>query len=216
MTRAMRKDLDDDEGFSLIELIVSMGILAILMAVVMTAIVTMYRDVRKQTGQTDVLDASRKVLSQLDKQVRYANAVRDPGAGTSGATFVEWRTGNTFQQQTCTQWRFDPTAKTLAYRSWQPPLTGTSPSAASTLTGWRQMADGIGLPAVGSIFSTNTVLPAAASPAAVPSHQVLTVAFTTTDGKPNTINRSQVTFTALNTPDGTAVSPTVCAEVSRP
>jgi hypothetical protein len=30
------------------------------------------------------------------------------------------------------------------------------------------------------------------------------------------VNRSQVTFSAVNTPDGTAISPTVCAEIGRP
>jgi prepilin-type N-terminal cleavage/methylation domain-containing protein len=204
---------NDDRGFSLIELLVSMVILAILMSVVVAATTTMYRNLRKSTGATDVLDVSRKVVSALDKQVRYANAVTASGAGPSGATYVEWRTGNSSQQQTCTQWRFDPVATTFAYRQWQPMLTLSSPSVASTLTGWRVEGKGIGLPATGSLFSLTSTTGAGAPS----THQQLTVAFTTTAGlQPKSTNRTQVSFTAVNTANATVPGSSVCNEGGRP
>ena len=83
------------------------------------------RQERKETGQTNNLNSSRKVIALLDHSVRYANAVTAPGTGTDGSYYFEFQTGNAGQQQTCTQWRWVPTGGTMQWRTWQPPLTGS-------------------------------------------------------------------------------------------
>src|SRR3954453_7099763 len=123
--RAVRRRRRDDAGYTLTELLVSMGIFALLLALVAAATTSMFGSLRKQTGQTDNLDSSRKVITLLDKQVRYANAITSPGTGSDGNFYVEWRAGNTNQQQTSYQWRWVTTTKLLQYPSWQPPLFGS-------------------------------------------------------------------------------------------
>src|SRR4051812_14728077 len=108
MTRLRRalQQRADDRGTTLVELLVVVAVFGIFITLFTAATTSMFGQLRRQQGTTDNLDTTRKVILLLDKQVRYANFIATPGTGTDGNSYVEWRTGNSGQQQTCTQWRY--------------------------------------------------------------------------------------------------------------
>ncbi|HTW19065.1 MAG TPA: prepilin-type N-terminal cleavage/methylation domain-containing protein [Mycobacteriales bacterium] len=195
-----------DEGTSLIELLVVMIIFTMIMAIITTAIVNMMRESRRQNGQSNDMSAARKVITLLDHSARYANAITAPGTGTDGNFYFEFQTGNTGQQQTCTQWRWVSAGGKLQWRTWQPPLTGTG---TVTATNWSTAA--IGISQVGStpVFSISPTSSADAK-------EELTVTFTATSGAPSTSSNSQVTLTAINSTSDTAPTTATCTQVGRP
>ncbi|MDX6285420.1 MAG: hypothetical protein QOG53_905 [Frankiales bacterium] len=195
----------EDRGATLVELIVVMGVFGIFIALFTAATTSMFGQVRRQQGTTDNLDTTRKVILLLDKQVRYANFISTPGTAADGNTYVEWRTGNTGQQQTCTQWRYVTTAKTLQYRRWLPPLSGVG---AVTASAWVTEGTGINLKAGSPIWSITATSPSA-------TREALTVTFVSRHGNPAKSTNSQVTLTGLNTPSAVPSGAT-CTEVGRP
>ena len=208
-------DRQDGEGFTLVELLVSMFLFVIVLALVASATLVMEHGLRKSQGQSDNLDASRKVLLLLDRQVRYANAITQPGVGaTPTATYVEWQSGDTNQQQTCTQWRFDSAAGTLAYRTWPVPTVTGAPV---TPTGWVTEAFGVSRVGSAPVFTTTALPVGAVVPSGTTaSHASVSVAFALKHGaRPSTTSASQVTLTAVNT-TSLATPSAVCNQVTRP
>ncbi|WP_129338296.1 PulJ/GspJ family protein [Cellulomonas endophytica] len=132
-----------DGGMTLVELLVAMSVFTVVLAIAMSAVVSMTRGTAVAAQLADAQQGTRTAFQRLDHQVRYAEAVNRPGAGPSGAVYVEWRTGavstptGTAQ---CTQWRYDPTARTLARRSW-PDVT------APTVQDWQVMVTDVLRPA---------------------------------------------------------------------
>jgi len=195
---------DSEDGVTLVELLVTMVLFSALLAVLGTLTSVMFKDVRRQQGQSDNVDAGRRAVATLDKQVRYANAVGAPVVLADGSQFVAWSQGNSGddQQQTCVQWIWRAPTGTLEYRTWQPVIGS---GAVSLLTGWTIRANGVGPPATGSVFTLPTP-----SEALALRHAQLTVAFVIRHGSPAVATSTQVTLTALNT-DGAAVPlTTVC------
>jgi type II secretory pathway pseudopilin PulG len=205
--RLRSQEHPNDAGVSLIELIVSMGIFVSIMGIITAAVMSMMGQTRKELGQSDNLDSARKIIQNLDQSVRYANAVTTPGTGTDGAYYVEYRTGNTGQQQTCWQWRYVPSTSLVQVRHWLPPVAGvgsTSPTA------WVLEGTGISLVGATPIWSITPNPP-------VPDnvHQELIVSFNASHGAPVTSQANQVTLTAINTASSSPLS-SVCNEVGRP
>jgi hypothetical protein len=89
--------------------------------VFMSGVVSMTKSTARAQGVSDSTSAARKVLDLFDKQVRYSTSVNSPGFGASGAYYyVEYlgpaqAAGDT---PVCAQWRYDPTARTVALRTW--------------------------------------------------------------------------------------------------
>lgn len=113
---------ESDDGMTLIELIVSMSIFMIFMAVVLTTTVTLAQSATRAQLTAEASNASLVVFGSFDRQARYADAINVPGSGASGARYVEFRTpGNSSASgvTTCTQWRFVPSLGRLESRSWQ-------------------------------------------------------------------------------------------------
>lgn len=110
----------DDSGLSLVELLVAMGIFTVVISVFTAALVTMTQGTAHTQSVADAGDAARKAFQRMDKQVRYAAAINRPGAGTSGARYVEFRTAAVPAGTSpfCTQWKLDPVAQTLEVRTW--------------------------------------------------------------------------------------------------
>lgn len=220
----------NEEGFTLVELLVAMSIFAIVLALISSSVLVMEHALRKSQGQSDNLDASRKVIQLLDRQVRYANAITQPGVGaTATSTYIEWRTGDTsgegVQTQTCTQWRFDGAAGTLGYRTWAVPAKKSDPT---TATAWVNEAFGVVAVAGTPVFSTTAQPAATASPTATPAgspsgdpsdslgHAEISFSFAIKHGgNPSTTSRSQVSLAAVNT-SGIATGQAVCGQEGRP
>ena len=131
MLTALRRRLrrNDDEGFTLIELLVSMGLFTVLIGVFLSAITVMFRDTARVQAAADNSDEVRRVFFTLDKQLHYANAVNFPGS-VSGRQYIEWQTTavKPGASASCTQWRFDPVAAQLAFRTWDDVTTGATAS----------------------------------------------------------------------------------------
>jgi type II secretory pathway pseudopilin PulG len=208
MRTIMRRRLRDsgDEGTSLIEMLVVMIVFTMVMAIVTGAIASMMRQERKETGQSNDLNASRKVLEMLDHTARYANAVTAPGTGTDGNFYFEFQSGNSGQQQTCTQWRYVATGGLLQWRTWQPPLSGVG---TVTATAWA--TDAIGIAKVG----TTPIFTVTAS-STDSTKEELDVDFTVTSGAPATTSASQLTLTAVNSTNSSPPTVATCTQVGRP
>ena len=65
-------------GFTLVELVVAMGLFAVLLAVLMSAIIGMIGNLRKTQGIADASGQARVAFDRLDRQLRYATAVNRP------------------------------------------------------------------------------------------------------------------------------------------
>lgn len=202
----LRRERDADAGFTLVELLAAMTLFGLFLAIFATAVTGMFTNLRKQQGRAADLDDVRAVLQQLDRQVRYANAVSLPGDGTDGNAYVEWRTSvavplPALPQQTCTQLRLNRTTNQLQLRTWVVPASPTTPATPSA---WLTRAWQVYDPATGTPF-----VPVLNAP-----DQQLSVAFTSRRGNPPTSTAAQVTLTARNTSSSDS-SPATCTEVPR-
>jgi prepilin-type N-terminal cleavage/methylation domain-containing protein len=201
------RNRETDDGFSLIELVVVTSIFLMIMTVITASVISMMSQARRESGQSDNMTNSRNIIQDLDKTVRYANNISTPGTGSDGSYYVEYRTGNTGQQQTCWQWRYNPTTKLVQSRHWLPPLAGVGSTTATT---WAFQADGIALSGATPIWTITT-------PSASSSHEVLNVKFIAKHGGgPVQSTASQVTLTAINTASSSPLSSPTCTEVGRP
>ena len=112
-----------DEGFSLIELMVAMGLMAVVMVIVTGAISEIYSDVNRTDGIATARDQIGNSFSRLDKELRYATWVSPPGQ-VSGAWYLEYATTTD-----CRQLVFQNGNLTRAV--WT--LPGTTPGAPTTI-----------------------------------------------------------------------------------
>ncbi len=119
--RAQRRPERDEEGMTLIELIVAMAILVTVLIVFMAAVVVMTKDTARVQAVSDSGDAVRKVFQTMDRQVRYADAINSPGFGSGGAYYVEYRViaPTPGDAATCYQWRYQPASLVLQSRQWK-------------------------------------------------------------------------------------------------
>ncbi|MDQ0427069.1 PulJ/GspJ family protein [Cellulomonas iranensis] len=135
-----------DAGITLVELIVSMGIFTVLVAVVMGGVVMMSRSTVRADVTVTANDGLRTAFQRLDRQVRYAEAVNFPGDGAQGRRYVEFRVSATVSatgRATCTQWRWDPTAGTLDRRSWEDCVGVAVPAFGTVVSDVQPPADGV-------------------------------------------------------------------------
>jgi len=125
-----------DAGFTMTELLTSMFIFAVIISIFLAGMVSMTSSTVRAQDVSDAGDSVRLAFQTLDKQIRYADSINSPGVGSSGAHYVEFLTSA--QEDgllpLCTQWRYDPTAATLSYRTWRDAPTGT-------VSEWRMVAD---------------------------------------------------------------------------
>ncbi len=123
-----------DSGFTLIELIVAMGIFSIFLSVMTAAVGGMTNSLRKTQGIADSADQARRVFDRLDRQIRYADAVnRETKVGQNW--YIEFRTFDSKGVKTCRQWRLVAAQHRLQERSW----TGTPVPAPA----WTTVATGV-------------------------------------------------------------------------
>lgn len=121
--RPNRRPAAGDQGFSLIEVLVSLGILSVVMIVVLGATVQIYSAVNRTEGTAFARDQLANSFRRLDKELRYASWVSTPGqVGTRW--YLEYAT-----PAGCRQLVLADRALTLA--SWT--LPGTVPGTATTI-----------------------------------------------------------------------------------
>lgn len=117
LTRRLRKG--DEAGMTLVELLVAMGVLTVLMAVSLAAIVSMSRSTVRIQAVSDSTDELRILFQRLDKEVRYASTINAPvqsGDDYYVEYLVEATAGDGASQ--CIQWRYVPAEKVIQRREW--------------------------------------------------------------------------------------------------
>jgi prepilin-type N-terminal cleavage/methylation domain-containing protein len=129
-----------DQGFTLIEMMISLLVFAIFLSLLIGTIVGITRANTRVNVTAQTTSGILIVFQIFDRQIRYSDAINFPGAGTT-SRYIEFRTpatssstGNTM----CTQWRFDPVAKTLSSRQW---TDGNAASATAFVMRLSNVAD---------------------------------------------------------------------------
>jgi prepilin-type N-terminal cleavage/methylation domain-containing protein len=204
----------DDEGYTLVELIVSMSILAVLISIFMAAMTQEYKDTVRTQAVSTAADETLRTMNRLDHTIRFASAVNRPvEVGTNW--YLEYQLTATLNgaQPLCTQWKFDSTADTLAYRTWT--VTGGAVTPTPFVTTSVHVVNN---PATQQPF---TFLPADS----VYTRQRIQVFLIVQNNRGNGA-QIRSTFTALNTSTGTVTNPDVnnngvsdtqvCQEAGRP
>jgi len=134
----------DDQGFSLVELLVSMTIFSVLMALIFSLFITMLNQSSDNLARTRSVEQARLGISQIDRQVRSGNVILDPANdGLTEAGVPPYYSLRVYTQENgddkCAQWRviFDtPSDKfgRLEFREWDAgePSTSTNWSSVAT------------------------------------------------------------------------------------
>jgi type II secretory pathway pseudopilin PulG len=126
-----------DAGITLVELVVSMAIMAVVMAVFLTGIVQVCRMTTATEARSSAQSQLGVAFLRLEREVRYAVEVEDPyvASGAQYIAFLSARLGGA----KCVQLRVYSTR--LELRIWTPP---TPPSSVRTsLTAWGTLASGV-------------------------------------------------------------------------
>jgi prepilin-type N-terminal cleavage/methylation domain-containing protein len=201
-----RSAIRRDEGMTMIEVVVSLTLMAVLMTVFTTAVIQVYRNV----NQTETLSAGQSQLNnvflRLDKEVRYASGISQPVQvpANSDNWYVEYL--NTSRgTETCTQLRLT-SGGLLQQRTWSRNRSPIQPS------GWAALASTVDNVGTQNPFTFTAADPKNTSGALDGSNfhrlTIRLVAFGR-DNKP--VTESSITFTALNTSLATT-SVGVCTE----
>ena len=135
--RQLRVRMRGESGFSLMELIVAMGIFTIFIAIFLGAVVSLARGTSQARITAESTSGVLTVFQNLDRQIRYSDAINYPGVGPSGYRYIEFRTpaSSTVENVTkCTQWRFMPDKGRIESRSWPDGLATTATPWATKLT----------------------------------------------------------------------------------
>jgi prepilin-type N-terminal cleavage/methylation domain-containing protein len=126
-----------DDGFSLVELIVAMGIFTIFIVLFLSAVIGLSRGTSQVKLTAESSSSALIVFQNFDRQVRYADAINFPGDGTGGR-YIEFRTpaaSSPTGVALCTQWRFVAADGLLETRQWNDvPSSVKSPWAAKITT----------------------------------------------------------------------------------
>jgi prepilin-type N-terminal cleavage/methylation domain-containing protein len=192
----MRTPALRDDGFSLIELMISMALMSVVTALFTTGIVQLYR----AQNFTDALSESSSQVNnaflRLDADVRYAAAISDPGPG-GGNQYVEYLRSNT-GEDVCTQLRFTAAGQ----------LQQRSNSASKGLTIWNTLASQL----VSPVSFTRSLASDSGN-----AYQQLAVTLTTRPSGSGRAESSSFTFTALNTSatTPTSLTSTTCQDLFR-
>lgn len=182
----------DDRGFTMTEIVVTMSVMSVVMAIFTAGVVQMYNTSNKTESLAVSQAQSNTAFLRLDKQIRYASGISTPGT-SGGAPYVEYLLAGS-GTATCYELRLLDSK--LQQRVWtQGGTIANSP--------WTVLSSGV------SSSQPFTYL----SPDATFNFQRLRLQLTTTYGGNQTLStaNTDITFTALNTTLGTS-SASVCTE----
>lgn len=123
-----RNGRTDEAGYTLVEIIVAMGIFAVFLSMFVGAVVAVSRVSTEARVDAQTSSAAGIALQHIERSVRYADAVNQPGA-VGRTAYVEWRTDAASAPSdvtTCTQLRYRADDGTVALRSWPAASTPTT------------------------------------------------------------------------------------------
>lgn len=197
----------DDDGTTLIELVVGMSIMTIFMAMFTGALFLMTSDTNKTEAMVTAEQQSNQAYLWLDRNIRYASAVTAPGKSATNNWYVEFSVPGTNGTSTCYQLRVNTAAQQLQQRSWAVSSTGTG----GTATTWLPLSNSVsnGGAAVGAANVPFSLVTAATSQ----NQQIRIQIATSQVGAATASSALDVTFTALNSvSDYQKTPPSVCTQ----
>lgn len=107
----------EDRGTTLVEILISMTIFSLALAMVYTVLITVQRQTKDQTSRADSVGNARLALAQMDRQIRSGNVLYNPSNESALGFPLSMRVytqanGN----QRCVQWQVS--GSKLRSRSW--------------------------------------------------------------------------------------------------
>jgi prepilin-type N-terminal cleavage/methylation domain-containing protein len=120
--------LKSPRGFTLIEGVIVIVILSIVSAVMIHFLVNSLKVYTMTINQKNLLDEGKLALERMCRDIRDANGITTPGAGSSGNLITFTRTNATAQDSASEKMTFQLTGSNLE-------KVKTSPFATSTLAG---------------------------------------------------------------------------------
>ncbi len=145
MRRPLRSLLTDDEGMTLVELSIGVGLLVMVMAMLFTVMQSTQTNLERQVSRSTTNDEIRLAVESLDREVRSGDVLYDPSVENYApgdiAPYQSIRVytesnANTNGGARCIQWRIT-TGGELQRRWWTPDWQG-SPS--TRVSDWRIVA----------------------------------------------------------------------------
>ena len=108
-----------DQGVTLVEMLISMTIFAVVLAITYSILITIQLQTRDETARADSVGDARIALQQIDRQVRSGNVLYNPANETALGFPMSMRIYTQANgEQRCVQWQvFNGT---LRSRSWSP------------------------------------------------------------------------------------------------
>jgi Tfp pilus assembly protein PilW len=190
-----------DEGFSLVDVLMSMVIASVVLAIFTTGTVTMYQAANRIDVRSIAQSQVSNAVLRLDKEIRYSagfgwsSAATAAAAASSGVQQVQFLLTAASSPPRCVQVRV--AGGLLRQREWSYP-----PASQVTASPWVTLASDI------APTSSFRYLP----PDDTSPHQRLTLSLTAEVGPPATkvAKNTTITFTALNTTRSTGIDK--CAE----
>ena len=104
----------DETGTTLVEILISMTIFSLALAMVYSVLITVQRQTTDQTSRADSVGNARLALQQMDRQVRSGNVLYNPATEALPLSMRVYTQAN--GDQRCVQWQVDNTK--LRTRSW--------------------------------------------------------------------------------------------------
>lgn len=197
----------DDDGFTFTEVLVSLGVMSVVMAVFTGGIIQMYRTSAKTEAISMIQSQLQTAFQRFDRQIRYATWISPPGqVGT--AWYVEWAG---YDGSQCYQLRLetapaDPPADETAGKGVLQMLTWPKASPPAPGTPGTTVAANLAEPGAEGPFTrqlpTGTVSDGITG--FTPDFQRLQIRITGRQG--DTDAQVDTTFTALNTSRNTPIT----------
>ena len=125
-----------DDGFTLVELMVTLAIFTITLALVLTLLTNAQKILGTQQERSSALSQAQLGLEQVDREVRSGSVVRNPADETDPHYILRVLTQANSNNR-CVQWRVSADGQ-LQRRHWDPSF-GATPNPAS-VSPWRVVA----------------------------------------------------------------------------
>jgi prepilin-type N-terminal cleavage/methylation domain-containing protein len=138
-----RSPVGDDAGLTLIEVMISMGLMSVVMVVATAAIAQIYHSVNESENTAEAQAQVTRAFTRLDQEIRYARAISAP-AVLNGDNYVEYMVGID-NVDTCVELRLRTSTNELQRRQWTKNVVPLVP------TGWTTLASVV---SAGAPFTT--------------------------------------------------------------